>query len=76
MDSLLVDAGTELGNLALIEHALDQLWQKDGVTRTLSNDTYAKIGRLRGALARHADEVYGNLREPEQELARDMSGSA
>jgi len=72
MDSLLADAGSEPGNLALLEHALAQLWQKDGVTRKLLNNTYAKIGRLQGALARHADEVYANLREPEQELARKV----
>jgi len=41
MDSLLVDAGTEPGNLALLEHALGQLWQKDGVTRT--NPALARV---------------------------------
>jgi hypothetical protein len=62
IDSLLADVGTEPGNLALLEPALAQLWQECGGTgRTLTSDAYAKIGRLRGALGRHADEVYREI---------------
>jgi WD40 repeat protein/DNA-binding winged helix-turn-helix (wHTH) protein len=62
IDSLLEEVGTEPGNLALLEHALGQLWDKCGSYGcTLTNQAYAEIGRLRGALGRHADEVYSSL---------------
>ncbi|HET6841065.1 MAG TPA: winged helix-turn-helix domain-containing protein [Candidatus Angelobacter sp.] len=72
IDALLEDAGEEPGNLALLEHALGQLWSKcGGFSRTLTNSAYAEIGRLRGALGRHADEVYHGLRdEREKRLAQ------
>jgi len=62
IDSLLEEVGAEPGNLALLEHALGQLWDRcGGFGCTLTNQAYAQLGRLRGALGRHADEVYSNL---------------
>ena len=59
IDAVLEDAGNEPGNLALQEHALGQLWEKcGGIGGTLTTRAYSEIGRLRGALGRHADEVY------------------
>ena len=67
IDSLLDDVGTEPGDLALLEHALGRLWERcGGFGRTLSNDAYSAIGRLRGALSAHADEVYGQITDPAQ----------
>jgi DNA-binding winged helix-turn-helix (wHTH) protein len=64
IDSLLEEVSAEPGNLALLEHALGQLWDKcGGYGCTLTNQAYAEIGRLRGALGRHADEVYASLRD-------------
>jgi len=71
IDSLLDDAGTEPGNLALLEHALSELWRQQGaVGHKLTGAAYAQIGRLRGVLAQHADHVYRELREHERDLAR------
>ncbi|HXB21393.1 MAG TPA: winged helix-turn-helix domain-containing protein [Candidatus Solibacter sp.] len=62
IDSLLEEVGAEPGNLALLEHALGQLWDTcGGFGCTLANRAYAEIGRLRGALGRHADAVYTSL---------------
>jgi DNA-binding winged helix-turn-helix (wHTH) protein len=74
IDSLLEDVGNEPGNLALLEHALGQLWDKcGGYGCTLTNLAYSEIGRLRGALGRHADEVYAGLGDERQKrLARKM----
>jgi WD40 repeat protein/energy-coupling factor transporter ATP-binding protein EcfA2 len=59
LDSILTDAGEEPGNLALLEHALGRLWEEHGGPGcTLTSDAYTAIGRLRGALGRHADRVY------------------
>src|SRR5205823_6263313 len=54
-------------NLALLEHALDQLWQTSGGSGcVLTNEAYSNIGGLRGALGKHADEVYKTLPGEEQ----------
>jgi WD40 repeat protein/DNA-binding winged helix-turn-helix (wHTH) protein len=67
INALLEDVGSEPGNLALLEHALGQLWEKCGGSgRTLTNRAYAEIGRLRGALGRHADSVYESMRDETQ----------
>ena len=73
IDSLLADVGAEPGNLALLEHALAQLWEKSGGSgSTLSNQAYTDIGRLRGALGKHADDVYRGLDHAEQQLAQKI----
>lgn len=61
IDSLLADVGSEPGDLALLEHALEQLWEKRGPSNQLTNTAYGEIGRLRGALGRHADQVYSEI---------------
>jgi WD40 repeat protein/DNA-binding winged helix-turn-helix (wHTH) protein len=67
IDSLLDDVGTEPGNLALLEHALGRLWEKcGGFGRTLTNGAYSAMGRLRGALSAHADEVYNEITDDTQ----------
>ncbi|MGC2698044.1 MAG: winged helix-turn-helix domain-containing protein [Candidatus Angelobacter sp.] len=67
IDSLLEDSGSEPGDLALLEHALGLLWEKrESASRTLTNRAYADIGRLRGALGRHADSVYQSVGDEKQ----------
>ncbi len=74
IESLLADVGEEPGNLALLEHALAQLWEQSRSSgRMLSNDAYAAIGRLKGALAKYADEVYSEIgSEPDQLLVQKI----
>jgi WD40 repeat protein/DNA-binding winged helix-turn-helix (wHTH) protein len=67
IDALLEEVGSEPGDLALLEHALGQLWERcGGPGCTLTNQAYAEIGRLRGALGRHADGVYQGLGDEKQ----------
>lgn len=74
VESLLADAGTEPGNLALLEHALDQLWDKRARAGSmLTNAAYEQIGRLRGALGRHADSVVAGIRDDaEQNMVKQI----
>jgi WD40 repeat protein/DNA-binding winged helix-turn-helix (wHTH) protein len=73
IDSLLEDVGSEPGNLALLEHSLGQLWEKcGGFACTLTNSAYSEMGRLRGALGRHADEIYTGLRDDAQKQLAKM----
>src|SRR5215472_3913515 len=67
IDAILEDVGSEPGDLALLEHALSQLWEKcGGPGCTLTNRAYGEIGRVRGALGRHADEVYAGIGDERQ----------
>jgi WD40 repeat protein len=66
--ALLTDVGSEPGDLALLEHALDQLWSTRGPDNTLTNQAYMDMGRLRGALGRHADQVCRQLSSPNEQL--------
>ena len=74
IDSLLAEVGDEPGDLALLEHALGLLWEKcGGAGCTLTSKAYSEIGRLRGALSRHADEVYDSMpNEIHKELTRKI----
>lgn len=55
--------------LPLLEFALSLLWQRreNGI---ISHAAYEDIGRVKGALAQYADEVYTQLTEAQQEQAR------
>jgi DNA-binding winged helix-turn-helix (wHTH) protein len=73
IDSLLEDVGAEPGDLALLEHVLGQLWEKRARGSTLTNKVYGDIGRVRGALGRHADEVYDSIgTEKQKQLVRTI----
>ncbi len=69
VERLLDDVGEAPGNLPLLEFALTLLWeeQSDG---WLTHAGYEEIGRVKGALARYADQVLAELDESEQEAAR------
>jgi WD40 repeat protein len=66
---ILDDVGDEPGNLPLLEFALTTLWERMDKGR-LSHEAYEAIGRVAGALARYADEVFEGLSLSEREDAR------
>jgi WD40 repeat protein/DNA-binding SARP family transcriptional activator len=68
-ERLLDDVGEEPGKLPLLEFALTLLWERlDGGWMT--HAAYEEIGRVEGALARYAEEIYQDLAEEEREAAR------
>jgi len=72
IETILHEIGNEPGNLALLEHALDQLWRKRTVEGaiTITHEAYAAIGRLSGALRTHATGVLDHL---ESDAARALA---
>jgi hypothetical protein len=70
-DVILNDVGDEPGNLPLLEHALEQLWERRS-DQTLTHRAYNEIGRVSGAIKHQADEVYQRFDEREKELARKI----
>jgi WD40 repeat protein len=70
VDMLLRDVGDEPGALPLLSHALLETWKRRR-GRTLTLAGYAASGRVQGAIARTADEVYTRRLTPDQqEIAR------
>jgi formylglycine-generating enzyme required for sulfatase activity len=70
-DTMIEEAGTQPGALALLEHALDRLWLEcKGEPPTAEH--YNRIGRLKGAIRKHADWVVKEKlsSENEREMAR------
>jgi hypothetical protein len=68
-ERILDDVGDEPGNLPLLEFALTSLWKRQAGGR-LTHAAYQAIGRVEGALSRHAEEVYNGLSQAEQEGGR------
>ena len=66
---ILNDVESEPGNLPLLEFALTELWKRRK-GKELTHAAYEDIGEVKGALARHADEKYGNLTDDEKEKVR------
>jgi formylglycine-generating enzyme required for sulfatase activity/energy-coupling factor transporter ATP-binding protein EcfA2 len=71
LETLLHDLGEEPGQLPLLEQTLLQLWQgRQGDVLTAQH--YEAIGRLRGALSHHAEELYQDLTDSQKSLARKI----
>jgi len=68
VERILDDVGEEPGNLPLLEFALTLLWERHS-RGWLTHAGYEEIGRVDGALARHADEVYAGLAQADQTAA-------
>jgi len=69
VERIIEDVEQQPGNLALLEFALTELWQKrEG--KQLTHEGYEAIGAVEGALARYADETYNCLPDTDQEKAR------
>ncbi|MEA5567378.1 WD40 repeat domain-containing protein, partial [Anabaena sp. UHCC 0399] len=69
VERILDDVKNQPGNLPLLEFALTELWNKQ-TGKQLTHKIYEEIGQVEGALARHADEKYGNLTDDEKEKVR------
>ncbi|WP_235018506.1 nSTAND1 domain-containing NTPase, partial [Tolypothrix sp. NIES-4075] len=69
VERILDDVEDEPGNLPLLEFALTELWkQRKG--KQLTHAAYQHIGKVQGALARHADHNYGKLSAAQKEQVR------
>ncbi|MFN2225956.1 MAG: BTAD domain-containing putative transcriptional regulator, partial [Anaerolineae bacterium] len=69
VERILDDVGEEPGNLPLLEFALTLLWERHR-QGWLTHQGYEALGRVEGALARYAGQVYARLDEAEQESIR------
>ena len=68
---ILDDVGHEPGNLPLLEFALTLLWERLE-SGWMTHAAYDEIGRVDGALARYAEEIYQELDLEEKEGAQRL----
>ncbi len=69
VERILNDVEDQPGNLPLLEFALTELWKRRK-GKQLTHKAYEAIGKVQGALARHADQSYRKLSTTEQEQVR------
>ncbi|VEP15175.1 WD-40 repeat-containing protein (fragment) [Hyella patelloides LEGE 07179] len=70
-ERILTDVENEPGNLALLEFALTELW-RERIGDKLTHQAYEKIGLVKGALAKYAEEQYQQLSKAEQKQAQQI----
>jgi DNA-binding SARP family transcriptional activator len=70
-DRIVDDVGNAPGNLPLLQFALAALWERQ-VRSRLTHASYEESGRVQGALALYADQIYGGLGSAEQEAAQRL----
>ena len=61
VNRLLDDAGGEMDQLPLLQHALMRLWEVDKGGRALTLQAYSGLGGLKHALNDHAEKAYEEL---------------
>ena len=69
VDIILGDVASEPGALPLLEHALLELWKRRR-DHTLTLGGYRESGGVKGAIAKTAEETFGNFSEDERAIVR------
>ena len=69
VERILSDVSNEPGSLPLLEFSLTELWNRQERGQ-LTHATYEAIGKVEGALAHYADQVYNKLTADQQVQAR------
>ena len=75
VDKIIAEIQGQAGCLPLLQYTLNLLWQDEVEAgaiddRTLSINTYQKLGGVTGALQQHVNNIYKSLSEPEQQATR------
>ncbi|MDX6707995.1 MAG: hypothetical protein QOI48_3841 [Solirubrobacteraceae bacterium] len=69
VQTILDDVGSDGGALPLLEHALLEVWRRR-VGDQLTLDGYVQAGRVEGALAKRAEDVFSGFTTDQQQIAR------
>jgi WD40 repeat protein len=71
LQELLDEVSDDLGKLPLLEYALKETWlRREGKRLTLN--AYGQAGRIDGAVAKRANEIFAHLKPAEQSAARRL----
>ncbi|HBR00557.1 MAG TPA: hypothetical protein DD761_18925 [Cyanobacteria bacterium UBA11691] len=69
VETILDDVEDEPGNLPLLEFALTELWKRRKGQK-ITHQAYQEIGKVQGALTRHADRILSKLSPEETKAAQ------
>lgn len=69
VETILDDVEDEPGNLPLLEFALTELWKRRKGQK-ITHQAYQDIGKVQGALTRHADRILSKLSPEETKAAQ------
>jgi DNA-binding winged helix-turn-helix (wHTH) protein/WD40 repeat protein len=73
VDRIVAEVENQRGALPLLAFALCRMWDKrDGDERLLTEQSYEDIGGIAGALARHAEEVIGEIGADRLPIVREI----
>jgi hypothetical protein len=73
IDQIIADFKQRAGSLPLLQYTLDLLWRNDDIQdRVLNQITYEKLGRVKGALQKQADEIYNQFNDEQKKLANQV----
>ena len=72
---IISDVQGQAGSLPLMQYTLDRLWQYEVQLdnledRTLNTQNYQALGKVRGALKQHVNEIYGSFSTVEQQATK------
>ena len=72
---IISDVQGQAGSLPLMQYTLDRLWDYEVhldklADRTLNTHNYQALGKVRGALEQHVNEIYGTFTTVEQQATR------
>jgi WD40 repeat protein len=73
VEEMLAEVRGERGSLPLLAFAANRLWQdRDRHEGLLTREAHERIGGVGGALARHAEEVLGEIGEERSAIVREL----
>ncbi len=71
VQTIVDDVGPDSGALPLLEYALLEVWRRR-IGDQLTLDGYVQAGRVEGALAKRAEDVFSSFTTDQQQIARRM----
>ena len=73
IEQIIADFKQQAGSLPLLQYTLNLLWNKDDLQdRVLNAETYQKLGGVTGALQQQANRIYGQFKDQEQKVAKQI----
>jgi WD40 repeat protein/energy-coupling factor transporter ATP-binding protein EcfA2 len=74
---IIADVQGQAGSLPLMQYTLDRLWEYEVnldklADRTLNTQNYQALGKVRGALEQHVNEIYGELGAIAQQATKQI----
>ena len=71
IERIVLELGTNEGNLPLLQYTLTKLWEKRG-EEIISHNSYSKLGGVSGTLKNHFEDIFQSLSKEDQQLLKKI----